>query len=89
MVKPGEINISFDTWPEKNKKIQIGIEKNICAFPNTPALPCESNGGPLTYIIYIRPTLQERNTDRCMHAMVICRHTLPLMDQIHIFHNGI
>ena len=23
----------------KKKKIQIGIEKNICAFPNTPALP--------------------------------------------------
>ena len=27
MVKPGEINISFDTWLEKNHKNQIGIEK--------------------------------------------------------------
>ena len=39
MVKTGEINISFDTLLEKIKKIQIGIEKNICVFPNTPALP--------------------------------------------------
>ena len=39
MVKPGEINISFDTWLEKKKKNQIGMEKNICALPNTPAPP--------------------------------------------------